>query len=155
MNMENKTEIRQKLMEICNLFVEKRNKTIKAFVDSNMKALESESKSSAGDKHETGRAMLQLEIEKASQQFTTVHQMQKVLNRISSKTHTEVISLGSVVITTFNNYFISDSIGEINIDGVKYYAISPKSPIGYLLLGKMKGIETEFNNKSFRIVEVF
>ncbi len=41
----------------------------------NKKALFSETKSSAGDKHETGRAMLQLEMEKTSQQLAVINQM--------------------------------------------------------------------------------
>ncbi len=155
MNIKEKVEIKKKLVEACALFIDKRNQTITTIIESNKKALESESKSSAGDKHETGRAMLQLEIEKASQQFSSVHQMQKILNRITSKTNTEVISLGSVVKTSLNNYFISVSIGEVIIEGEKYFAVSPKSPIGYLLLGKKKGDKTEFNGKTFRIIEVF
>ncbi len=155
MNIKEKIEIKKKLYEACTLFVDKRNQTIIDIIESNRKALESENKSSAGDKHETGRAMLQLEIEKASQQFSSVRQMYKVLNRISSKANTVVISLGSVVKTTLNNYFISVSIGEIYIEDEKYFAVSPKSPIGYLLLGKKKGDKTEFNGKTFQIIEVF
>lgn len=155
MNLKEKSEIKRKLNEACTLFVNKRNQTITNIIESNRKALASESKSSAGDKHETGRAMLQLEIEKASQQFTSVHQMQKILNRISSKASIQVIALGSVVKTTHNNYFISISIGEISIGDEKYFAISPKSPIGHLLLGKKKGDEAQFNSIIFRIVDVF
>ena len=153
--MKEKSEIKRKILDTCSLYVEKQNQTINKIIESNKIALESESKSSAGDKHETGRAMLQLEIEKASQQFSSVNQMQKVLNRIFSKESTEVISLGSVVITTYNNYFISISIGEVYIDNEKFFAISPKSPIGYLLLGKKKGEDTEFNGVSFKIVDIF
>ena len=63
--------------------------TVEQIISSNQKALQSETKSSAGDKHETGRAMLQLEIEKASQQFKAIRDMRTVLANIFNKSFTE------------------------------------------------------------------
>ena len=40
-------------------------------------ALESESKSSAGDKHETGRAMIQLEREKLGEQIKKAEKIER------------------------------------------------------------------------------
>lgn len=155
MKIKEKIELKKKLVEACLLFVNNKNKTISTIIESNKKALESETKSSAGDKHETGRAMLQLEIEKTSQQFANVNQMQKNLYRISLKVNTDVISLGSIVKTTGNNYFISVSIGEVLIDNEKYFVISSKSPIGNLLLGKENGDMIYFNGKKFKVMEIF
>lgn len=59
--------LKETLFKQCVLFVNKRLQTIEEVLSSNQKALQAETKSSAGDKHETGRAMLQLEMEKASQ----------------------------------------------------------------------------------------
>ena len=54
-------------------FVNNRLQTVQdTLFHSNQKALQSETKSSAGDKHETGRAMLQLEMEKAGQQLSGI-----------------------------------------------------------------------------------
>ena len=60
----------------------KRAQTVEEIISSNQKALHSETKSSAGDKHETGRAMLQLEMEKASQQLEGISQMNEILSKI-------------------------------------------------------------------------
>lgn len=57
--------LKEELYELCVDFVDSRLSTIQQTIESNQKALTSETKSSAGDKHETGRAMLQLEMEKA------------------------------------------------------------------------------------------
>ena len=65
-------------------------KTIEHTMQSNQEALDSESKSSAGDKHETGRAMLQLEMEKAGQQLQEVEKMKLILEKIQSEFVTAV-----------------------------------------------------------------
>ena len=75
-------KIKEALFSQCESFVNKRLQTVEAVLSSNQKALQSETKSSAGDKHETGRAMLQLEMEKAGQQLVGITQMQVVLSKI-------------------------------------------------------------------------
>ena len=61
--------LKESLFQQCEDFVNTRLQTIQIIISSHQKALSSETKSSAGDKHETGRAMLQLEMEKAGQQL--------------------------------------------------------------------------------------
>jgi len=98
--------------------------------------LRSETKSSAGDKHETGRAMLQLEMEKAGQQLSAVQQMQQTLAKINSSKPSTNIALGSVIKTSSAYYYLGISAGELTIKETVYFAISPSSPIGKLLMGK-------------------
>jgi len=69
-------EHKEILFNTCVEFVNKRAKTVASIIRSNQKALTSETKSSAGDKHETGRAMLQLEMEKASLQLEGIYTME-------------------------------------------------------------------------------
>ena len=70
---------------LCKTYVDKRLETIEEIISSNQKALQSETKSSAGDKHETARAMLQLEMEKAGQQLASISQMRLILAKILLK----------------------------------------------------------------------
>ena len=148
------TDLKKSLYKSCVEFVDQREETINVIITSNHNALTSETKSSAGDKHETGRAMLQLEIEKASQQLDGIHEMRLILSKISIDDISEVIKLGSVVITNHANYFLAISAGEINILGIKYFAVSTASPIGKLLLSKSKGNAFDFNHK-YVIQEVY
>jgi len=127
--------VKQQLLNACAEYVTQRAKTVDEIISSNQKALSSETKSSAGDKHETGRAMLQLEMEKAGQQLASINQMKRVLAKIDLNT-TDVVTLGSLVMTNHTNYFLAISAGEIILNATTYYAISPSSPIGKLLLGK-------------------
>lgn len=146
--------LKKALYKSCAEFVDQREETINEIITSSHNALTSETKSSAGDKHETGRAMLQLEIEKASQQLEGIHEMRLILSKIRMDDISEFIKLGSVVITNRGNYFLAISAGEINILAIKYFAVSTASPIGKLLLGKSVGNVFDFNHQ-YIIQEVF
>jgi len=147
--------IKKDLYNACVEFVNKREETVHQIIRSNQHALTSETKSSAGDKHETGRAMLQLEMEKASQQLEGIHQMKIIVDKISIDSTSEIIRLGSLVITDQIHYFIAISVGEITLSGKSYFAISPGSPIGKLMLGKKVGDEFVFNGKTLTIQEIY
>lgn len=139
------------LYNACIEFVNRREETVNQIITSNQKALTSETKSSAGDKHETGRAMLQLEMEKASQQLAGINEMKLVLSKIKFDESSKFIKLGSLIITNQANYFLAISTGKITISGNDYYAVSPSSPIGKLLLGKKVDDEFIFNGKKISI----
>ncbi len=139
------------LFNACTEFVNKRAQTVAAIISSNQKALTSEIKSSAGDKHETGRAMLQLEMEKASLQLEGIYTMERTLKQINIDDNTTIVKLGSLIISNKTNYFMAISAGKITIDHQDYYAISTSSPIGKLLLGKTTGDTFIFNDKTIVI----
>tara|TARA_R110001592_G_scaffold78741_1_gene236014 strand:- start:3754 stop:4203 length:450 start_codon:yes stop_codon:yes gene_type:complete len=146
--------IKQELFKQCEAFVNKRAQTVEEIISSNQKALHSETKSSAGDKHETGRAMLQLEMEKASQQFAGIQEMKEILSKINTTKTSKFAHLGSVIFTDSTNYFLSISAGKLTVGGVDFFAISVSSPIGKLLLGSNENKELSFNGKEIKIREI-
>lgn len=148
-------KVKEELYLNCKNILENKLITVNQIMNSNKNALQSETKSSAGDKHETGRAMLQLEMEKASQQYDVIHKMQSVLQQILSVKKTDLISLGSLVYTNFQNYYLSISVGEVVVTGQSYYCISTLSPIGKILIGKKEGDILDFNGKTITILRVF
>lgn len=146
--------VKQKLFKQCALFVNDRLDTVEKIISLNQKALQSETKSSAGDKHETGRAMLQLEIEKASQQFKAIQEMKLILAKIDIVNKSKTARLGSVIETSDMSYFLAISAGKIMVYNKDYFAVSIASPIGKLLLGKQQGEEVVFNGVTIKIGKV-
>lgn len=134
--------------------VESQIATILNVIKGIQEALLSETKSSAGDKHETGRAMLQLEREKAGNQLANTENLKHVLYKIDASSHSKIIGLGSVVFTSQNHYFIAISIGKLTTETNNFYAISPTTPIGKLLMGKTEGDIIVFNNQKIEIEQV-
>ncbi|WP_434037171.1 3-oxoacyl-ACP synthase [Formosa sp. 4Alg 33] len=153
--MKANSEIKQELLKRCESFIDKRLVNVQHNIAEVQESLTSETKSSAGDKHETGRAMLQLEREKFGAQLAEINQVQQALTKINITKQSETICLGSTVITDVSNYFIAISAGEIELDGTKYYAIAPNTPIGLLLLSKQAGDVVKFRNQAFKILDVF
>ena len=146
--------IKQKLYNHCQEFINQKLETIQKTILSNKEALSSETKSSAGDKHETGRAMLQLEMEKAGQQLKVVQQMQIQISRIDINAKNEIGCLGSLISTNSYSYYLAVSVGKVTIDSEDYFVISSNSPIGKLLLGKKRGDSISFNNTQIYIENI-
>ena len=117
-------------------------------------SLQSETKSSAGDKHETGRAMLQLEREKAGNQIAELKKLIEVLHKIDTEAKHKNIALGSVVTTSKFNYFIAISAGEITLENSKFHAISASTPVAKLLLSKQIGDTIIFRDNEFTITDI-
>jgi transcription elongation GreA/GreB family factor len=114
----------------------------------------SETKSSAGDKHETGRAMAQLEREKLGQQLVEINKIKQTLNRVKTIKTTNIVTIGSLVYTNQFNYYIAISAGEFIVNNNSFYAVSPNTPIGKLLIGKTIGDIILFKNKRINIIDV-
>ena len=146
--------LKQQLYNICQEFIDIRLKTIKRTIADIELAFQSETKSSAGDKHETGLAMLQLEREKVGQQLAEAQKTQSVLQKINISKKYSQVALGSIVETTGINYFIAISAGEIKLDEKVYYAISPSTPIAKLLLSKKVNEQIQFRSSTFVITRV-
>lgn len=146
--------IKQDLYQQCEHLLEDRLAQIQNHIADIQESLNSETKSSAGDKHETGRAMLQLEREKAGYQLAEVERLKTILSMTSTEHRPGKIGLGSLVFTSKAHYFISLSLGALLVDDQTFYAISTKTPIGQLLLGKQVGDQLSFNGHSFVIEQV-
>jgi len=146
--------VKKELYKKCLSFIDNRLLTIQNTISEIQESLVSETKSSAGDKHETGRAMLQLEREKAGHQLAEAQKTQGILQKINPNTTHQHIVLGSVVYTTKQNYYIAISAGEIEIDNTVFYAISPFTPIAKVLLGKEKNTTISFRSSTFVISKV-
>jgi transcription elongation GreA/GreB family factor len=143
--------IKQAVYEQCVAMVSQRYRTIENTIRSHQKSLLSETKSSAGDKHETGRAMLQLEMEKAGQLLIATQEMLETLTKINPLKTNALISLGALVTTNIGTYFLSVSAGQIKIKDQVYFAISTFSPIGSIMLGKKEGDLLHWNGRKIEI----
>ena len=149
---ENST--RKLLLESCDTFLTQKKESLQKAMTGLKEDLENESKSSAGDKYETGREMINIEWNKLSTQLHQYDQLFVVLNRLQAHQPNGNIMLGSIVITKSANYFISVPVGEINAEEKKFYAIGAQAPVAKNLLGKQAGESFTRNGKEFKILKV-
>lgn len=148
------TDLKSVLYEACLRYAEKRIGTAREALNAAQEASNEESKSTAGDKHDTSRAMMQIEVEQASRQLTEAEKLKDELGRIDLSEKSEVM-LGSVVRTLAGNYFIAISAGKIETGNETYFAVSISSPIAQAMKGLKKNEAYVLNGKSVLITEIF
>ena len=147
-------EIKEALFKICAEKVENRYQKIKQVLEDIKESLLEESKSTAGDKHETGRAMLDIERENTSKQLQEVEVLMSILKKIDINSKSDYVRLGSLVKTDKATYFISLSIGAVDLNKKSYVCVALNSPMGEALLGKKKEDTFTFNNQEYKVLLV-
>ncbi len=139
--------------QICHYVLQLLNQkiiNIRKIIFSIQKARNNEIKSSAGDKYETGRVMMQNELEK---QFLLLQQYQNQkanILKIQKMKTSEKIGFGSLVLTNQGNYLIAIGIGKVD----KFSVISLLSPLGKAFRGLKSGDTFIFQNKEYKIKSV-
>lgn len=143
-----------RLFTYCDNHINTRIKDLSAGIKDLENDLTQETKSSAGDKYETSREMLNAEINKLSGQVQQFHIMKQTLAHAKCKNTSRKIQLGSLAETSTGSYFISVPIGKIQLETETVFAIGINSPIAKALLGKTKGEQVIFRSQTLEILEV-
>jgi len=150
----NKFQIKEALYSACEEDTENRINAIDKNLKSIAESRNNETKSSAGDKYETGRAMLQIEEENSKTQLSQALRVKNQLRKINGKKESRIVELGSLVTTTNGEYYLSIGLGKITLNNQDYYCVSAISPIGQKMMNKKPGDEIEFNGTKIKIKEI-
>jgi transcription elongation GreA/GreB family factor len=142
------------LFQKCVDYVKARIETAQQAMNNAQAAANEEGKSSAGDKYETGRAMMQIERDKAAEQLNEALQINKFLEGVKLITQTQVVGLGSLIFCGNANFYVAISAGKLVVEGHEFMAISPQTPIGQQLYGKKEGDSIEFNKTIYTIQRI-
>ncbi|SOD14611.1 3-oxoacyl-ACP synthase [Pedobacter xixiisoli] len=146
--------MKTQLYQLCLDFIEKRIATATEALQQAQEASNDDTKSSAGDKFETGREMAQQDINRNKQLLADAQQQKAVLLTLADITETAKVRSGSLVITNNGSFYIGISAGQLLLEGKTYFAISAASPIGKLLVGKTAGAQFDFNGKAYQIEDI-
>jgi len=150
----NALSIKQDLYARCQQYVQQRIDTARQAMESAQESANSESKSSAGDKYETGRAMAQLERDRHAQLLAEARKMEQELTRLNVDRDYDIVQPGSLVSTNRGTFFISISAGKLTLDATDYFAVSPASPVAVALSGHRAGEVVTFNKLPYQVLSV-
>ena len=145
---------KQALHQQCLDLLASKIATLEQMINDAQQAASEDTKSSAGDKFETSREMMKLEINKNSQQLSKANQMLQRLQQINPDIPKEKIGFGSLVLCNEGRYYFSVGLGKIVMDGENYFALSMASPIGKALVDHQKGDVISFMKREIRIEEI-
>jgi transcription elongation GreA/GreB family factor len=152
--MQATPSIKQSLHQRCLAIAEERIVALQHIITETQQAANNETKSSSGDKHETGRAMAQLETEKLTAQLGELLTIKQSLAQINPAITGNKIVLGSLVYTNNGNFYLSASIGKVALENQSFFAISSASPIGKLLFTKKEKESFSLNGNEYTILAV-
>jgi len=113
-----------------------------------------ETKSTAGDKHETALAMLQIEQRNIKGRLAEAQEKKKLLEKISPVVSSLVVVKGSLVQTNLGYFYLSVALGKIEVERTSIMAISPVSPLGSKLLGLKMGDKVDLNANAYFIQSI-
>ena len=147
-------QIKNQLYQQCLTFIEQRIQTADTALQQAREASNDDTKSSAGDKYETSREMMQQDIDRNKRLLIDAQDNLRVLQSIDSAQKSANVIHGSYVVTSQGSFYISVSAGQLHVGDKTIFAVSPASPIGKLLLEKKKGDGFDFNGKKYSIENV-
>ncbi len=146
--------IKRQLYNQCLAYIEQRIHTAENAIKAARESANDDTKSSAGDKYETGREMMQQEIGRNNTQLGETQKLKQILEFIHPEKVTEIVQNGSLVFTNYGIFYIAISCGQLSVEGKNYFAISSVSPIGTKLMRQKVGAGFDFNGKDFRIIAI-
>lgn len=152
--MEKLKQYKVALYQQCIAYVENRIHTATEAMRYAQDAANTEEKSSAGDKYETGRAMMQIERDKAAQQLEEAKKLKQMLSTIQTDVRLEGIGLGSLVLGDHVNFYIAISIGKVRAIDKEFIAIAPNAPVATMLMKLKKEDVFHFNGMQHVIREI-
>ena len=148
------TSFKGKIAEHCRFILERKIELVSFEMDEISASMENETKSSAGDKHETARARMQSEYEKLSWQLDELKGQFVLLEKIDPKEDSKIISNGNLVQTNKGLFFIAVPLGKVELDEKVIYVISPISPLGKKLMGLKVSEQVKVNDTVYKIEEI-
>ncbi len=113
-----------------------------------------ETKSTAGDKHETALAMLQIEQANTRGQLQELLLQKSALEKLDPTLVAPMIVNGSLIKTSRGYLYMSVALGKAVLEDITVIALSPQSPLGQKLLGLKSGETASVNSIEYFIKSI-
>jgi len=144
-------DTKRKLYEACMTYAEQRVQNAEKALADTQDASNQETRSTAGDKHDTARAMMHIESERLGKQLGDAQQTLRNIKSVDSSSMHSSIKSGTLVHTDIGYFFLAISIGKLEFDDQSYFVVSPGSPMGQALMGHKADDTVQFNKRSIHI----
>ena len=139
----------------CLAYVHERLAAARAGMAAAQEASNSETKSSAGDKYETGRAMAQQERDRHAAQLHEAQKLLADLQKINPELPSDAVRLGALAATSLGTCYVSIGAGRLRTaGGQEFLAVSAAAPLVRALAGRRAGEEAAFNGQQVRVAAI-
>ena len=136
----------------CLAYVQMRLAAARAGMAAAQESSNSETKSSAGDKYETGRAMAQQERDRHAAQLHEAQQLLAALQKLQPELPCDTVRLGALAATSLGVFYVSIGAGRLRTaEGQEVLAVSAAAPVVAALAGRRAGEEVVFNGQKIQV----
>lgn len=146
-------ELKKRLLQECSKLLTVQMNAAKAAMDDAQESA-NEHHGAMEDKFESFREACHIQRDMYARQLDELMSTMALLKRVNATKFNHDVSLGAVVQTELQNYFIGVSLGEIKLEEESYYAISGMSPLYKAMEGKASGETFKFRDKEYKIIQV-
>ncbi len=146
--------LKRELAAHCLIILDEKIASIQGDLDELLHSKQGESKSSAGDKHETARAMMNMEQDKLGRLLKETLTLKEKLLQIDFTKSSKEISAGSLITTNKGVFLLSVSLGKVKLSSSEYFLLSGQSPLGEKLMGRSEGDTVILGNTDYIIQRV-
>jgi hypothetical protein len=145
---------KQKVYEQYLQSINDKIRLLRTVLDDLKESSSNETKSTAGDKHETALAMLQIEQKNVSRQLKEALDQKALFERINPNIIKPEVGTGSLLKTSRGYLFLSIALGKIVVDEITIIAISEGSPLGQKLIGLKVNDTAEINGTRYVVENI-
>ncbi len=148
------SELKQNIINHCVQLIEEQIRGLRAEIADLSAGAANENKSTAGDKHETSRAMMHLEQEKLTKRIAELELQLNQMHQIHNAEHGNQKGNGVLYECDRMNIMVATGLGKIETDNISCYVVSRQSPIAIQLSGKKINDTFVMNKETFTIQNV-
>ena len=113
-----------------------------------------ETKSSAGDKFETSREMMNQEVSRLEERIAYLKKQLNSLQQLSQRKSSSIEN-GSLVDTNHGLFFFGIAFGKLETQGSSIMGLSLNSPLGKIMTDKKEGDSLTFMNRNYSIETIY
>ena len=148
------SSLKQILHAACMAEIDARIADDLALMNAAQQAANDDDKSSAGDKYETGRAMMQREKAMYERRLAETIGFKRALEQIDVSREMASFGPGAAARTSMGNFFCALSCEDVIVEGELWVPISAASPVGMALMGCRSGETVVFRDQQIAIIAV-
>ncbi|SHN21755.1 hypothetical protein SAMN04488057_11140 [Cyclobacterium lianum] len=145
---------KRRLQELAGRLNRERIEDLNEQITALREASQLETKSSAGDKYETGRERINQRLDMLVQQSALCKEGDHFLKKIKIVSQDRVEE-GALLQLSFGWIWIAISLGKISIDGREIQLVSVRSPLVQSLILQKKGHRVDFRGKQVEIMGIW
>ena len=154
MATQKKTELKRQLLQECLRIQNQQISAAKIAMDEAQESA-NEHHGAIEDKFESFREACQIQRDMFARQLDEAMSVYHILKRINSTKENGEIMLGTVVETDNQDFFVSASLGAIQVANKTYFAISAMSPLFKAMAGKNIGESFALRDKQYKIKNIY